>query len=102
MNAKTALIKSLLSGDILSIKTCFNTIGLTNLPREIGRMVERPFNVKVSRTQMTGKSRYGTPITWYEYRLNQTTYNQKGISEMAKYVMENNGNPPKGKITKTK
>jgi len=102
MNAKTALIKSLLAGDVLSIKTCFNTIGLTNLPREVSRMIEKPFGVVVSRTPKAGKSRYGTPITWYEYRLNQTTHNQKGIKEMVKYVLEHNGNPSKGKITNKK
>ncbi len=102
MNAKTALIKSLLAGDVLSIRTCFNTIGLTNLPREIGRMIERPFGVIVSRTQKEGKSKYGVPVIWYEYRLNQTSYNQKGIAEMAKYVIKNGGNQPKGKITNKK
>jgi len=102
MNAKTALIKSLLSGDVLSIKTCFNTIGLTNLPREIGRSIERPFGVEVSRTPKHGKSRYGVPVTWFEYRLNQSTHNQPGIAKMAKYVMEHNGNPAKGKITNKK
>lgn len=102
MNAKTALIKSLLAGDVLSIKTCFNTIGLTNLPREVSRMIEQPFGVVVSRTPKQGKSRYGTPITWYEYRLNQTSHNQKGIQEMVKYVLEHNGNPSKGKTTNKK
>lgn len=102
MNAKTALIKSLLAGDVLSIKTCFNTIGITNLPREASRMIEKPFGVFLSRTRKQGKSRYGTNITWYEYKLEQTNINQRGIAEMVKYVLEHNGNPSKGKITNKK
>lgn len=98
MNSKTALIKHLLSGQVINVKTCFMDIGLTNCSREIGRMVEKSFGVEVSRTQRQGKTRYGTPCTWVDYRLNHTPYNAKGIQEMAMYVLKQNGNPPKGKI----
>lgn len=89
MNAKSALIKELLDGKTITIMTCFRTIGLTNLPREISRMVEQPFGVIVSRTRKEGKSRYGSDITWFEYRLNKTDYNREGIQKMRDYLAEN-------------
>lgn len=91
MTAKAALIKELLSGKVISIKTCFMTVGLTNAPREISRMVEKPFGVTVSRTQKEGKSKYGQPVTWYEYRLNKTEYNLPGIQKMIEYLKEQEG-----------
>ena len=98
MTQIAALCKSLLSGEVVSIKNAYLDYGISNIAREIGRSIERKFGVIVSRTPKKGKSRYGVPVTWFEYRLNQTSHNQKGITEMAKYVMRNNGNPLKGKI----
>lgn len=89
MNAKSALIKELLDGKVLTIMTCFKSIGLTNLPREVSRMVEIPFGVEVSRIRKEGKSRYGSNITWFEYRLNKTDYNKEGIIKMREYLSEN-------------
>lgn len=89
MNAKSALIKELLDGKTISIMTCFRTIGLTNLPREVSRMVEIPFGVNVSRTRKEGQSRYGSNITWFEYRLNRTDYNKEGIQKMREYLAKN-------------
>lgn len=88
MTAKAALIQALLDGRVLNIKNCFETIGLTNCPREISRMVEKPFGVVVSRVNREGKSRYGQPVTWVDYRLNPTDYNQSGIAKMRKYVQD--------------
>jgi len=89
MTAKAALVKALLDGKILNIKNCFQTIGLTNCPREVSRMVEQPFNVQVSRTHREGKSRYGSPVIWVDYRLNRTPYNEEGIKKMYEYVEKN-------------
>ena len=86
MTAKAALAKALLDGRVINIKNCFETIGLTNAPREISRMIEKDFDVQVSRTHMEGKSRYGSPITWVNYRLNSTEYNREGIKKMKEYV----------------
>lgn len=86
MTAKAALAKALLDGRVINIKNCFETIGLTNAPREISRMIEQPFGVEVSRTPREGKSRYGQPVTWYDYRLNRTEYNKEGIAKMIDYV----------------
>jgi hypothetical protein len=89
MTARCALAKYLLSGNVLNIKNCFEEIGLTNAPREISRMIEKPFGVEVSRTPMTGKNRFGSPINWYNYRLNSTAYNKEGIDKMIQFVKEN-------------
>lgn len=98
MTAKAALCKHLLEGHVLNIKNCFTLIGLTNCPREISRMVEQPFGVIVSRTNMTGESRYGQSVTWIDYRLNRTEMNKEGIEKMKEYValqMEGSYHKPK-------
>lgn len=91
MNAKAALCLALLEGRVLNIKNVFKTIGLTNCPREISRMIEKPFGVQVSRTTKTGKSRYGSEVTWTDYRLNHTSYNADGIKKMKEYVLAHRG-----------
>lgn len=88
MTAKAALCKALLDGRVLNVKNCFATIGLTNCAREVSRMVERPFGVRVSRTQREGTSKYGQAVWWVDYRLNKTEYNQDGIKKMNEYVNE--------------
>lgn len=90
MTSKAALCLALLRGEVVSIKTGFKDFGITNIPREIGRSIEREedggFGVEVSRTEKKGKSRYGQPVTWIEYRLNRTEYNKAGIEKMIAYV----------------
>lgn len=86
MTAKAALAKALLDGKVVNIKNCFETIGLTNAPREISRMIEKDFGVQVNRTPREGKSRYKQPITWVDYRLLNTDQNQDGIVKMKEYV----------------
>ena len=80
----------------MSIKTGFKDFGITNVPREIGRSIERledgGFGVIVSRTERTGTSRYDQPVQWTEYRLNHTEYNKEGIERMRKYVADQMGN----------
>lgn len=88
MTSKAALCKALLEGKVLNIKNGFNLFGITNIPREISRMIERPFNVQVSRTKREGKSRYGQSVCWFDYRLNKTEYNAEGIKKMEEYVKE--------------
>ena len=86
MTAKAALCKALLDGKVINIKNGFTLFGLTNVPREVGRSVERAFNVEVSRTPMDGTTRYGQSCNWVDYRLNRTEYNQDGIKKMKEYV----------------
>ena len=91
--AKAALCKALLAGEVLNIKNCMNLIGITNAPREISRSIEKPFGVTVSRTHMTGKSRYGKPVVWTNYRLNATEHNKEGMRLMWEYVKQQEGTP---------
>jgi hypothetical protein len=86
MTAKAALAIALLEGRVLSVSNCFKEIGLTNIAREIPRMIEQPFGVEVSRTPKTGKSRYGQSVSYVNYRLNRTEHNQEGILKMIAYV----------------
>lgn len=88
MNQKAALCKALLAGEVVSIMTGFKMMGITNVPREVGRSVERAFGVRVSRSKRTKKTRYGDSCTYYEYRLNETDYNKEGIKKMKEYVKE--------------
>jgi len=89
MNATTALAAAFLQGRVLSIKTAFNEFGITNLPRECGRLIERKFNVKLSRVRKEGKSKYGVACYWFEYRLPHTPYNEEGRQKMLDYIDKN-------------
>ncbi len=87
MTATAAIAKALLQGKVLSIKTGFRDFGITNVPREIGRGIERKFGVIVSRLPREGKSRYGRNCVWVEYRLNPLLkVNKTGIKKMREYV----------------
>lgn len=88
MTSKAALCKALLDGRVLNIKNGFDLLGITNIPREIGRSVERSFGVQVSRVQRDGSSRYGQKVVWVDYRLNHTEYNKEGIEKMRAYVKD--------------
>lgn len=89
MTSKAALIKALLDGRVLNIKNGFHLLSITNIPREIGRSVERAFDVQVSRVHREGTSKYGQPCTWVDYHLNKTDYNKNGIEKMRLYLAEN-------------
>ena len=88
MNQKCAIVKSLLKGEVLSIMNGFKWFGCTNIPREIGRSIEREFGVEVSRVRREAESRYNQPVSYYEYRLNRTDHNKDGIAKMEAYVTE--------------
>jgi hypothetical protein len=87
--SKAALCKSLLNGDILNVRNVHQNIGLSNCSREIIRMVEKPFNVKVDRRQVVGHTRYGTSASWFDYQLKRNELNKEGIRLMEKYVKDN-------------
>lgn len=93
MNSKAALCLHLLKGEVVNIGSGFKLLGITNVPREIGRSIERPFGVTISRTYKEGKTRYGVPCNWVDYRLNFTEYNKPGIEKMKKYVSEHKSEP---------
>lgn len=92
MTATAAICMAFLNGETLSIKTAFNKFGVTNLPREVGRSVERKFGVYVSKVQQNGKSKYGLPCIWVEYRLNPLIdENKDGVEKMKAYVIAQGG-----------
>lgn len=92
MNAIAALCQSFLNGDILTIKTAFKEVGVTNLGREVGRSIERKFGVRVSKLRKEGKSRYKVHVSYFEYRLNRDDpENASGIEAMITYVEANGG-----------
>lgn len=91
MTAKAALCRALLEGRVLNVANCFKEIGLTNIGREVPRMIETPFEVEVSKTPRTGKNRYGSPVSYTDYFLNKTDYNAPGIEKMKEYVLAQGG-----------
>ncbi len=95
MTAKAALIKALLEGRVLNIKNGFDLLGITNVPREIGRSVERAFGVEVSRTPREGNSRYGQPVVWVDYYLRKSEHNKPGIKKMIDYLQSQTPSNPK-------
>jgi hypothetical protein len=97
MTSKAALCMALLEGRVLNVKNCFKEIGLTNIAREIPRLVEKPFNVQVSRTPKTGKNRYGQEVSWTDYRLNRSEHNINGIIKMERYIEEQQPGQPSSK-----
>lgn len=86
MTSRAALCKALLDGKVLNIMNGFKLLGITNVPREVGRSVERAFGVKVSRVDRSSITRYGQTCNWTDYRLNKTDYNKEGIEKMMAYV----------------
>ncbi len=95
MNAIAAISQAFLKGEILTIKTAFQDFGVSNLPREVGRAIERKFGVRISKLRKEGKSRYGIYVSYNEYRLNKDDpENAIGIEAMVKYVEANGGFVP--------
>lgn len=91
MTSKAALALALLEGRVLNVKNCFTEIGLTNISREIPRLIEKPFDVNVSRTPRTSKNRYGEPVSYMDYRLNKTQMNALGRAKMIEYCKQQLG-----------
>lgn len=86
MTSTAALCIALLRGDKVSIMKGFNHFGITNVPREIGRSVERKFHVKVDKKPLEGSDRYGNHCRWFEYRLPKSAENKEGRVLMIAYV----------------
>jgi len=98
MTQTAALCKALLAGEILSILTGFILCGCTNVPREIGRSIERKFGLVIDRERVEAKNRYGNPCSYVKYSLNRRKKeNNEGIKKMTAYVLEheNYKNSPK-------
>ena len=91
MTQLASICKALLDGEVLSIMTGFKDFGCTNLPREIGRSVERKFGVVVDKTPTPFRSKRNPSHggVYYRYRLPRIKLNKEGIKEMKQYVKEN-------------
>lgn len=86
MSRKQALCQYLLAGGKLSIMNAYRHFGISNVSREVIRLVEKPFGVILTRTKMEGKTKYGSPCVWFEYRLVSNRINAKGIKAMKEEV----------------
>jgi hypothetical protein len=88
MTRTQALAKHLLAGKTVSIWTAYNLFGISNISRELIRLIEKPFNVKLMRTEKKGKTKYGTPCQWLEYKLTMNKLNAPGIKLMQKSLTQ--------------
>ena len=97
---KAALCHALLSGRVLTIMDAFKDFGITNLPREIGRSVERPFGVVVNRRRYRYTNMFGGNDVCFIYWMyddkksmfmrdkSKRPDHRKGLKLMQKYVDE--------------
>ncbi len=67
MTRQKALLSHLISGGSLSIMTAYKEFGISNVSREVRRLIEKPFNVELKREQKQGKTKYGSSCYWFEY-----------------------------------
>ena len=79
MTRKQALCQYLLAGGRLSILNGYRLFGISNISREVRRLVEQPFGVILTRKKMEGQTKYGSYCTWLEYSLSHNRINAKGI-----------------------
>ncbi len=73
MTRQQALAKHFANGHKTSIKNAYTFFGISNISREIRRLIEKPFNVELNREQKQGKTKYGSPCYWFEYSANKKT-----------------------------
>lgn len=88
MTRQQALATYLLTGKPVSIKNGYNYFGISNISREVIRLIEKPFGLQLTRTKKEGKTKYGTYCTWLEYILLPTKLNAKGINAMKRMLKE--------------
>ena len=88
MTRQQALATYLLTGKPVSIKNGYNYFGISNISREVIRLIEKPFGVQLTRTKKEGKTKYGTYCNWLEYILLPTKLNAKGINAMKRMLKE--------------
>jgi hypothetical protein len=87
MTQLASICEALLKGEILSIMNGFENFGCTNLPREIGRGVERKFGAVVERQEVFYRSRYNHVGIYYRYKLNlKNPKNKEAIKKIKDYI----------------
>lgn len=69
-----AMLKYMLSGKAINIKSCFINFGFSNPAREMARKIEQKFNLNLVRTKKIFKSRYGISGYYYDYTLSKSDY----------------------------
>jgi hypothetical protein len=77
MTRKKALLLYLLSGKAVSIRNAYIHLGISNPGREVARLIEKPFNIRLKRKQMNGKTKYGSHCYWFEYHIPVLTAKQR-------------------------
>lgn len=88
LTQNAAIAYSFLRGETNSIMTAFQKFNCTNLPREVGRGIERKFGVSIHRIPVKFKSTYGHTGEYYRYTLLKTSKNIQGMKKMAKYIKD--------------
>lgn len=68
---QVALLKHLVKGGKLSIKNSYLHFGISNISREVVRLVEVPLGMYLVREKKTAKTKYGTSCYWFEYTANE-------------------------------
>lgn len=87
MTQLASICEALIKGEALSIMNGFENFGCTNLPREIGRGVERKFGAVVTRQQVFFVSRYKHCGIYYRYTLDKKNpINKEAIKKMKDYI----------------
>lgn len=87
MTQIASICEALLKGEVLSIMNGFENFGCTNLPREIGRGVERRFGAVIKRQQVFFVSRYKHKGIYYRYSLDKKDpRNKEAIVKMKDYI----------------
>lgn len=86
MTRQQALATYLLSGKPLSIRNAYAYFGISNLSREMIRLIEKPFKIQLTRKWMQGRTKYGMPCKWVEYSLSNTKMNAAGIKALKQLV----------------
>jgi len=88
MTRQQALATYLLTGKPVSIKNGYNYFGISNISREVIRLIEKPFGVTLTRTKKEGKTKYGSYCNWIEYSLMPNKLNAAGIKKLKKLIQE--------------
>lgn len=69
-----AMLKHLLTGKSINIKTSYLQFGFSNPAREVSRKIEKPFNLELIRTIRKFKSKYGITGYYFDYNLSKSDF----------------------------
>ena len=69
-----AMLKHLLTGKPINIKTSYLQFGFSNPAREVSRKIEKPFDMQLNRTLRKFKSKYGIIGYYFDYNLAKSDY----------------------------